>query len=131
MLYGNKSALLVFDAGHESCDVALCVELESLHFCMELRSGSNVDVIVDLDVQEYGALKCMIFITYASRVTEPTGSEFERGVGVSTQFDIQAMVGTTETECLGSEVWRSLVEVRGRVEGWMEFSECHLATAIQ
>ena len=98
MLNGNKSALLVFYAGHKSCDVTLCIELERLHFCVELRSGGNVDVIVDLKVQEFGTLKCMLFITYAFRVTEPTGSEFERDVGVSTQFDIQAMVGTTEME---------------------------------
>ena len=119
VLYGDPSALLVFDVGHESCNVVLCVELESLHFCVELRSWSYVDAIVDLEVQEFGALKCMVFVTYASRVTEPTGSEFERGMGVLTQFDIQAMVGTTETECLGSEVRRSLIEVQGRVEGWI------------
>ena len=82
-----------------------------------------MDAVVDLKVQEFVTLKCMIFITDASRVTEPTGSEFERDVGVSTQFDVQAMVGTTETDCLGSEVWGALIKVRGRVEGWMEFPE--------
>ena len=73
----------MLDAGHKSCDVALCVEMEGLHFCVELRSGSYVDAIVDLEVQEFGALKCMIFITDVSRVAEPTGSEFKGGMGVS------------------------------------------------
>ena len=84
MLYGNSGTLLMFNAGHKSCDVLLCIELERLHFCVELRSGGNVDAVVDLEVQESVALKRMVFITDASRVTEPTGSEFERDVGVST-----------------------------------------------
>ena len=66
-------ALLVFDAGHESRDVPLCVDLERLHFRMELWSGCNVDVIVDLDVQEFGTLDCMVFFTNGSGFTEPTG----------------------------------------------------------
>ena len=73
--------------------------------------------VVDLEVQEFVTLKCMVFIADASRVTEPTGSEFKRDVGVSTQFYVQAMVGVTETEGLGSEVRGALVKVRGRVEG--------------
>ena len=85
----------------KSCDVPLCIELERLHFCVELRSGGNVYAVVDLEVQEFVALKCMVFIADASRITEPTGSEFERDVGVSTQFDVQAMVGTTETRVPG------------------------------
>ena len=79
--------------------------------------------VVDLEVQEFVTLKCMVFITDASRVTEPTGSEFERDVVVSTQFYVQAMVRTMEMECLGSEVRGALVKVRGRVEDRMEFSE--------
>ena len=37
-------------------------------------------------------------------------------VGVAAQFDVQAVVGTAVTECLGSEVWGTLVEIWGRVE---------------
>ena len=32
VLYGNSSTLLMFNAGHKSCDVPLCIELERLHF---------------------------------------------------------------------------------------------------
>ena len=39
------------------------------------------------------------------------------------QFDVQAMVGASEAEGLGPEVWRSLVEVWGGVEGGMELPE--------
>ena len=53
-------ALLVFDTGHESCDISLCVWLEDLHHHNELRSGCYMDVVVDLEVQELGALECMI-----------------------------------------------------------------------
>ena len=54
--------------GHKSCDVPLCVELEGLHFCVELWSGSYVDAIVDLEVQEFGALKRMVFPIYVSKL---------------------------------------------------------------
>ena len=50
------TALLMFDTWQKSCDVPLCAELEGLHFCMELWSGGYVDTIVDLEVQEFGAL---------------------------------------------------------------------------
>ena len=90
---------------------------------MELRSGSNVYAVVDLEVQEFVTLKCMVLIANASRVTEPTGSEFDRDMGMATQFHVQAMVGTTETEGLGSEIRGALVEVLGRVEGRVEFPE--------
>ena len=43
---------------------------------------------------------------------------------MSTQFNVQAMVGATESEYLGSEVVGSLVEVRGGMEGGGEFMEC-------
>ena len=51
----------------------MCVELEGLHFCMELWSGSYVDTIVDLEIQEFSALECMVFVANSSRITEPTG----------------------------------------------------------
>ena len=43
---------------------------------------------------------------------------------MSTQFNVQAMVGATESEYLDSEVVGSLVEVRGGMEGGVEFMEC-------
>ena len=98
--------LLVLDTGHESCDVPLCVKLESLHCRTKLRSGCYVDVIMILKVQEFGALECVVFIPYGSGFTEPTGPQFTGGLGVATQFNIQAVVGASETECLGSEVGR-------------------------
>ena len=64
---------MVSNTGHESCDVPLRVKLESLHCRMELRSGYYVDVIMDLEVQEFGTLKCVVFIPYGSGFTEPTG----------------------------------------------------------
>ena len=63
----------MFDTGHKSCDVPLCVELEGLHFCVELWSGCYVDAVVDLEVQEFGALERMVFVANASGITEPTG----------------------------------------------------------
>ena len=50
-------ALLVFNTGHESCDVSLCVRLEGLH---KLRSGCYVDVIIDLEFQELGPLRLSV-----------------------------------------------------------------------
>ena len=67
-------ALLVFDTGHESCDVSLCVWLEGLHYRDTLWSGCYVDVIIDLEVQELGALECMVFVPNGSGIAEPTGS---------------------------------------------------------
>ena len=89
---------MVFDAGHESCDVPLCVKLESLHCRMELRSGCYVDVIVDLEVQEFGTLECMVFIRIY-RTDRSVGD-----LGMMSQFNIQAVVGASETKRLGSEV---------------------------
>ena len=43
---------------------------------------------------------------------------------MSTQLNVQAMIGAAESECLSSEVVGSLVEVRGGVEGGVEFMEC-------
>ena len=40
------------------------------------------------------------------------------------QFDVQAMVGTSEAECLGPKIWGTFVEVRGGIEGRMELAEC-------
>ena len=45
-------------------------------------------------------------------------------MGVAPQFDVQAMVGTSEVECLGPKVCGAFVEVRGGVEGRMELPEC-------
>ena len=42
---------------------------------------------------------------------------------VPSQFDVQAMIRASEAEGLGSEVWRTLVEVWGGVEGRMELPE--------
>ena len=45
-------------------------------------------------------------------------------MGVASQFDVQAMVRTSEAEGLGPKVRRAFVEVRGGVEGMMELPEC-------
>ena len=87
---------------------------------VELRSGGNVDAIMDLKIHEAVTLE---FIPDAAWTAESAGAEFRWDVGVSPQFDVQAMVGASETECLGSEVWGAFVEVWGRVEGWVELSE--------
>ena len=41
-------------------------------------------------------------------------------VGVSTEFDVEAVVGASKMECLWSEVVGAVVEVGGSVAGWME-----------
>ena len=43
---------------------------------------------------------------------------------MSPQFYVQAMVGTSEAECLGPKVWGTFVEVRGGIEGGVELPEC-------
>ena len=44
-------------------------------------------------------------------------------MGVASQFDVQAMVRTSEAERLGPKVRGAVVEVRGGVEGRMELPE--------
>ena len=82
--------------GHESCNVCLGFWMEGLHFRDELQSGCYMDVIVDLEIQELGALESMIFITNISRCAEHTRSKFRRSLGMPTQFDIQAVTGSSE-----------------------------------
>ena len=43
---------------------------------------------------------------------------------MAAQFNVQAAIGTAETEGLGSEVGGALVEIRGHMEGWVELAEC-------
>ena len=54
------------NARHESGYVSLHVCLEGIHVGVELRSGGNVDAVVDLEVHEAVALECMEFIPDAT-----------------------------------------------------------------
>ena len=39
----------------------------------KLRYGCYMDLIIDLEVQELGALECMVFVPNGSGVADPTG----------------------------------------------------------
>ena len=51
------------NAGHECGYVPLHVCLECVHVGVELRSGRNVDAIVDLEIHEAVTLERMEFVT--------------------------------------------------------------------
>ena len=51
----------------------------------------------------------MVFVTHYLVVTESAGSVLLGGVGVSSDFDVEAVVGATKTECLWSEVVGAVV----------------------
>ena len=42
---------------------------------------------------------------------------------MSSEFDIEAVVGTVKSECLWLKVVGAIVEVWGGVEGWVEEAE--------
>ena len=46
-----------------------------------------------------------------------------RGVSVPAKFNVKAVVGATESECLWAEVVWTSVKVGGWVEGWVELAE--------
>ena len=46
-----------------------------------------------------------------------------RGVSVPAKFNIKAVVGATELECLWAEVVRTSVNVGSWVKGWVELAE--------
>ena len=87
-IWGQSQDLLVFNARHMEGYISLGFVGESLHFCKELRPGCYLNATVYLDVNELGALECVIFVPDSVTLTEPTGSEFpgEFGSGGPAQY---------------------------------------------
>ena len=123
-MYRSVNSLTMSNAGHKCGYVALHVCLECVHVSLELGSRRDVDAVMDLEINEAITLECMELVPDLARVAESADAEFRGDMGVPSQFDVQAMVRASEAEGLGSEVWRTLVEVRGGVEGRMELPEC-------
>ena len=69
-----RKVLLVFDTGHEEVNVSLYICGECFHKHKELWPGCHVDVTVHLQVQGFGALERVIFISYGSAFAESTGT---------------------------------------------------------
>ena len=63
--------------------------------CISLRN-CGLDVTVHLQVQSFGALEGVVFISYGHALAEYTGVLFSGSLGVSSQFDVQSMVGASE-----------------------------------
>ena len=76
-----------------------------------------------MEVEEVWAGECVVFISHILVVTESAEAVLSGDVGVSTKFDVEAVVGASKMECLWSEVVVAVIEVGGGVEGWMEEAE--------
>ena len=63
-----------------------------MHFVEELWPGCHLNTIVDLKVKELDALEGMVFIADTSGGTEVAHSEFPGCLGMTSQFNIKAMV---------------------------------------
>ena len=87
---------MVFDAGHEEVNVPLYICVECLHKLKELRPGCHIDVTVHLQVQGFRALEGMVFVSYGPALAESTGALFSGSLGVSSQFDVESVVGASE-----------------------------------
>ena len=110
-------------AGHYQGNVTLDIVGEVLHEGDKVRPGCYVYATVDLDVGEVRALECMVFVPKGATGTEAAGPIQSRSVGMPAKFDVEAVVGATEVECLWAAVVWASGEVGGWVEGWVELAE--------
>ena len=76
-----------------------------------------------MEVEEVWAGECVVFISHNLVVTESAEAVLSGDIGVSTEFDVEAVVGASKTECLWSEVVGAVIQVGGGVERWMEEAE--------
>ena len=74
--------LLVFDAGHKEVYVVLYICGEVFHE-LELWPGCHIDAKVYLQVQVFGALEGVVFISYGGSFAKSAGSLFSGCLGVS------------------------------------------------
>ena len=63
-----------------------------------------LDITIDLKVQEMGAFEYMVFIAKGAAGAEAAGALLPGGVGVTDQFNLQAVVGAAKPEGLSAEV---------------------------
>ena len=110
-------------AGHYQGNVTLDIVGEVLHEGDKVRTGCYVHPTVDLEVEEVRALECMVFIPKGATGTAAAGPIRSRSVSMLAKFNVEAVVGATESECLWAEVVSTGVEVGGWVEGWVVLAE--------
>ena len=108
---------------HYQGNVTLDIVGEVLHEGDKVRPGCYVYATVYLEVKEVGALECMVFVSKGARGTEAAGPIRSRSVSMPAKFNIEAVVGATESECLWAEVVWTSVKVGSWVEGWAKLAE--------
>ena len=79
-IYGGYWFLM---RGHKEVYVTLYICGEVFHELVELWPGCHMDATVYLQVQVFGALEGVIFITYGGSFAESAGSLFSGCLGVS------------------------------------------------
>ena len=90
-MWGGGGELLTFYTGHKEVNVALNICGKCFHKLEELWIGCHVDVTV----------KGVVFISIAEW---SAGTLFPGGLGVSSQLDVQSMVGASKSEGAWAEV---------------------------
>ena len=92
-----------------------------------------------MEVEEVWAGECVVFISHNLVVAESAEAVLSGDVGVSTEFDVEAVVGASKTQCLWSEVvgavwkdgWkRRNVSSLGLCDGGRRFSIHHLRYSL-
>ena len=93
---GILRGLSELNAGHNERYVSLYVDLKGLHGCNELGDGCDIDTTENLEVHEGYAQKSVELFANVGFVTESTGSFFSGNILMTTEFDIESVIGTTE-----------------------------------
>ena len=90
--------------GHNQGDISLDLDGKILHKGGKRWPGCYFDITIDLEVQEMGAFEYMVFIAKGAAGAEEADALLPGGVGVTAQFNVQAVIGAAKPEGLWAEV---------------------------